>query len=253
MNVDSGSKRLERTFSEVPDSGPPTDGEAHVWTVPVDLQTPPDAVLLDRLHRTERERAARHASPDARARYATVRVALRGILARYVGCAADALELHTAEGGKPVLLNTDEVHFSVSHARDSALIAVCRAPVGVDLEHVRPPHRLERTATRLLHADTVAMLARLPAPRRLFTFFEAWTQREAHVKAVGGGLFRTPDTLPFRSGLDPDTPCTVHDRDSAEEWTVARLSCAPDMRAALVTRSALRRIINLHWKEDLDE
>lgn len=234
-------------------SGPPNDGEAHVWTVPVDLRTPPDAVLLDRLHPMERERAARHASPAARARYATVRAALRTILARYVGCTTDALELHTAEGGKPVLLNTDTLHFSLSHARDSALIAVSPEHVGVDLEHVRTPHRLERTAARLLHADTVAVLDSLPAQRRLFTFFEAWTQREAHVKAIGGGLFRTPDTLPFRTGLEPDTPCAVHDRESAEEWSVARLSCASDMRAALVTRGTLLRIINLHWKEDLDE
>lgn len=234
-------------------SGPPTVGEAHVWNVPIDLQTPPDALLLDRLQPAERDRAARHAAPDALARYATVRVALRAILARYLGCAADTIELHTQDSGKPVLLDNDALHFSLSHARDSALIAVSPVPVGVDVEHVRPPQRLERTAARVLHPETVAMLGRMPAPRRLFTFFEAWTQREAHVKAVGGGLFRTPDTLPFSSGLEADVPRAVHDRESGEEWTVARISCAPDMRAALVARGTLRRIVNLHWERDLDE
>lgn len=234
----------------MPRSGLPEPHEAHVWHVRVDLQKHVDATLLDRLHPDEQERAGRHRPGGPRERYATARAALRGILGRYADCPPDAVVLRTEASGKPTLLNTDDIHFSVSHARDGALVAVCRIPVGVDVEHVREPHRLERTAARVLHEDTVALLARLPAGRRVLTFFDAWTQREAHVKAMGGGLFRTPDTLPFQPDLEPAAIRTVTDRADGAAWSIARLVCAPDMRAALAARGRIERIINLQWDGD---
>lgn len=224
----------------------PRSGEAHVWHVRIDLSRPVAAAVLERLHPTEAERAHRHRSDEARARYATVRAALRRILARHAGCAEDEIVLRTSEHGKPSLHDRHGIHFSVSHARDAALVAISDVPIGVDMEYVRPL-RLERTASRVLHADTLAVLRALPEARRLIAFFDAWTQREAHVKAVGGGLFRTPDTLPFVPDIDADTVRAVTDRVTAETWSVARISAGAGMRASLVAHGALDRIINLEW------
>ena len=59
----------------------------------------------------------------------------------------------TAElpGGKPYFPACPQVHFSVSHTRTAVLVAVSAAPVGADVEQVRPLHpamarRLRRPA-----------------------------------------------------------------------------------------------------------
>ena len=48
----------------------------------------------------------------------------------------------TAElpGGKPYFPACPQLHFSVSHTRTAALVAVSAAPVGADVEQVRPLH-----------------------------------------------------------------------------------------------------------------
>ena len=43
-------------------------------------------------------------------------------------------------GGKPYFPACPQVHFSVSHTRTAALVAVSAAPVGADVEQVRPLH-----------------------------------------------------------------------------------------------------------------
>ena len=65
----------------------------------------------------------------------------------------------TAElpGGKPYFPACPQLHFSVSHTRTAALVAVSAAPVGADVEQVRPLHpgmarRLAPAAVRALDA-----------------------------------------------------------------------------------------------------
>ena len=59
----------------------------------------------------------------------------------------------TAElpGGKPYFPACPQLHFSVSHTRTAALVAVSAAPVGADVEQVRPLH--PAMARRLAQAE----------------------------------------------------------------------------------------------------
>lgn len=188
--------------------------------------------------------------PEARARFATVRAALRSILGDYTGRDPRDIVLRTAASGKPELVDTDGLHFSISHAADCALIGVGLTPVGVDMERVRQPYRMERTVARIFHGETVSLLRALPPDQRLDAFFAAWTQREAHVKAVGGGLFRTPDTLPFSADLEPGAVHTVVERGTTDVWSVGRLESGPGMLATIVGHGRIERIINLELDDD---
>ena len=90
----------------------------------------------------------------------------------------------TAElpGGKPYFPACPQLHFSVSHTRTAALVAVSAAPVGADVEQVRPLH--PAMARRLAQADCGDLQP-----------FELWTLRESWFKLTGTGDLRT---IPFR-------------------------------------------------------
>lgn len=87
-------------------------------------------------------------------------------------------------GGKPYFPGCPQVHFNCSHSGDLALCALSDAPVGVDLELVRPrrpglprfclaPEELEWYEAR---------------GSRWEDFYILWTRREAWCKYTGKGL-----------------------------------------------------------------
>lgn len=222
--------------SAVPRTAVPVDA----WIIDTDAVADRAEALARCLAEDERERCARLADPVLRRRWLTARATLRHVLARRTGGQAGSLVLHRTGLGKPFLGDASGVEFSLSHSRQLAIIAVAATAIGVDVEHDRTLHRLHRTARRFLHADTVDHLLRLPPHRRPDAFLRAWTLREAHIKAVGGGLFHTPDSLPF----DPDcpvdgTPVPVLERDTGVAWSLARLHPAPGASVAIVARGTI--------------
>lgn len=228
------------------------EGEAHVWRIALSDAVAADVHVLACLSAAERERLERHSSARAGQRFALTRLALRHILAHYTGDAPATVALVVDARGKPDLAGDDRIHFSLSHAEQLALVAVARSEVGIDVERVRQPRRLLRMAHRVLHAETVATLKRLPGEMRRLAFLDAWTQRESHVKAVGGGIFATPDALPFHLGQPADgMPYPYHDRRGAEEWSVARFHPAPDARASLVARGRIMELRFFDWSIDV--
>jgi 4'-phosphopantetheinyl transferase len=226
---------------------------AHVWAVRCDAASTGVGAASDALRgclsEAELLRAERLHSTRARDRFTLTRGALRNILSRYADEPAARLEIETSERGKPLLAGAPQLHFSVSHSMDVALVAVAQRPVGVDIEHYRRPRDLERVARRLFHERTVAALLATPEEARLMAFLDAWTQREAHVKALGGGLFHTPDTLPFQAGQPRDGSVrVVADEEHHGEWSVAHFVPGTGYCAALVARGRIERLQFLDWK-----
>jgi 4'-phosphopantetheinyl transferase len=201
----------------------------------------------------EQLRAEQLGAPPERRRYILSRIVLRHVLAGYQGIAAVQVPLAREPGGRPFLQGAGQLFFSLSHSGDTAVIAVADVNVGVDVERVRPVPRAAGIARRILHPDTVAALEALPERRYEAAFLDAWTQREAHVKAVGGGLFRTTDALPF----DPLQPAdaTVHSvlsRDGVD-WSVARFLPYHATRASVAAPGALRAVRIMDWLDGMPE
>lgn len=97
------------------------------------------------------------------------------------------------EHGKPFVDGVGDVSFSMSYSAPLALVAVARGiEVGADIEVVRPRRYLDRLARRLLAPDDHAQWEALPDGRRLEAFLQAWTAKEAYLKAIGRGI-----TVPF--------------------------------------------------------
>jgi 4'-phosphopantetheinyl transferase len=214
--------------------------EVHIWNVPLDAPDTLTAALSKCLSRRETERLQACRSEVAARRFALGRGALRHILSRYAGDAPAALTFLQGELGKPTLAGDDGLHFSMTHSLDTALIAIAGSEVGIDMEHARQPSRSARIARRLFHEETVALLGSLHGPERLAAFLDAWTLREAHVKAVGGGLFRTDDVIPFDPAHPADgVPRRVDERNGDGAWYVARFVPGEGLRATLVTRGPI--------------
>ena len=89
--------------------------------------------------------------------------------------------------GKPYLPEHPNLHFSLSHSGEFAVCALDDAPIGVDVERIRPVD-----ADRFVGRCYGVQAGMLPK-----TFFEAWTRQESYVKAVGiglAGLRREPES-----------------------------------------------------------
>jgi 4'-phosphopantetheinyl transferase len=215
--------------------------EVHAWVLHFDRVATAIHPLVESLSPAERSRAGGILNDEGRTAFILVRAVLRTILSACTGVPAPDLRLHTTPAGKPVLVGS-AVEFSVSHTRGSGLIALGRTSTGADVERLGRPHDPLRIARRLMHPQTIGLLERLAPAERAHVFVDAWAQREAHVKAVGGGMFRTADTLPFITARADGTFNQVTDRADGTPWSVARFAPSPSTRAAIVVRGAASRL-----------
>jgi phosphopantetheinyl transferase len=121
----------------------------------------------ERLPGPERERFEGFLRELPARRWVASRWALRRVLENYLDQPAAAIELETAELGKPHLRDGGELEFNLSHSAGLALVAVTHGrPVGVDVELIEE--------------------------RRPLSFYEDWVRREARLKCLGVGLGAPP-------------------------------------------------------------
>ncbi|HEX7140823.1 MAG TPA: 4'-phosphopantetheinyl transferase superfamily protein [Vicinamibacterales bacterium] len=143
----------------------------------------PDYVTT--LAQDERDAAARFHFESDRRRYVAAHLALRNVLAELTGRPPSSLRFGRTEHGKPFLLESD-LHFSLSHSHDFIAIAVAHAPVGIDVERIRPEVETSEIASRYFRPDEVQWIAN--QRQRDLAFFQLWTLKEAIIKADGRGL-----------------------------------------------------------------
>ena len=87
-------------------------------------------------------------------------------------------------GGKPVFAAFPDCHFSLSHSGALALCALSDAPVGADIERIRPrrPGLPAYALSGAEHERYLALGGDWPA------FYTLWTEKESIVKYTGEGL-----------------------------------------------------------------
>ncbi len=97
--------------------------------------------------------------------------------------------------GKPYFKDIPDVHFSISHSGDMALVAVSDKEVGADIQEWR--ELKADIAGRFFHPDEKAHLEKLPASESEKAFFELWCLKESYIKFTGKGLTQALDELNF--------------------------------------------------------
>src|SRR5262249_6099605 len=152
----------------------------------------PQAGTLARLYETlsadERQRAAGFRFERHRSRFIASRGFLRLILGAYLGMLPEAVKFTYGLNGEPGM-DGDRVQFNASHSEDRALYAIALdAPIGVDLEWMRPSLDFDQIARSFFSPVEWAEYRVIPPDRQTEAFFRCWTRKEAFIKATGLGL-----------------------------------------------------------------
>ena len=110
--------------------------------------------------------------------------------------------------------------FSVSHSEDIAVVALGYSPLGIDIERIHEIPEMLAIAKRYFLDSECDQLFRLPRARRVRTFFDTWTAKEACLKATGEGLAGLP-----KSGTAvADSSDTVLTEKKESGWKIYRLA-----------------------------
>lgn len=109
------------------------------------------------------------------------------------GYPPETLRFRSGPDGKPRLAH-GSLHFNLAHSDSLALLAVRQdAPVGVDVEPVRPLPEAMLIACRWFSAPEIRWIA--ASDDRDRAFLRCWVCREAFLKATGEGLGRPLDSF----------------------------------------------------------
>ncbi len=139
----------------------------------------------------ERDRAERIQMPVARRRFVVGRGLLRRWLGAYLGQDPADISLVYGSYGKPDLVPVmaAPVVFNLAHSGSVLVMAFGLGdPIGVDVEQVRPHPQMERVIQRRFSPHEQYHCQQAPSSKKLRTFLEIWTAKEACLKAQGLGI-----------------------------------------------------------------
>ncbi|MFF7261188.1 4'-phosphopantetheinyl transferase family protein [Streptomyces sp. NPDC008159] len=208
------------------------------------LLTPPErsSLPLDELDESERRRAKTFRRPADRALYIAAHIALRRLLGAYLRLPAADVRFRRADcprcggpHGRPVLSDAGPgaPHFSLSHSRGAVLVGVARTPVGVDIEGLPRPERVE-VCRSALHPQERRELDDVPASDRPACFARLWARKEAYLKGTGVGVGGWTSEV-YLGDEGPDAP------PRPPGWSVLDVRCGPDHAAAAAIRGPAPR------------
>ncbi len=177
----------------------------------------------------ETARARRFRFPRDRRRYVARRALLRCLLGEKVRAAPGALVFGWGPRGKPYLVEPHRARrlgFNDSHSSGLALFALAWDRVlGVDIERLRPVPEADDIVRRTFAPEEAAEYEMLPLSERLLGFFNAWTRKEAVLKATGEGFSREPAEVCVT--LVPGVPARLRyvagDPEAAKHWALHTL------------------------------
>ncbi|MEE1738085.1 4'-phosphopantetheinyl transferase superfamily protein [Streptomyces sp. BE147] len=215
----------EREYRALWDSG-----GTHVWqgTTP---GAPPAADL--RLLSAAERAVMRRRPPAEGLRYAGAHIAVRRVLARYLGVPPAGIRFGTKpcpwcadpDHGRPVVIGPPTaLDFNLSHAGPHWALAVTTSgQVGVDVEDGRSGSPAG-AASLVMSPSELAHLDSLPDDgARQAAFLRCWTRKEAVVKAIGTGI--TADLKALEVRPEHPGPLVVHGGESSggDDWLVQDL------------------------------
>ncbi len=218
-------------------------GEVHIWQNHFSAHHADD--LLPQLSEDENHRATRLIDPKRRAQFIIARRWLRGILGgHYLDQSPGEIVFSYGERGKPFIANSD-LHFNLSHSHDVMVLACTHiAPIGVDVEHVRPMTEMITVARDNFSKAEFARWQSLPPNVRQRAFYAIWTRKEAYIKATGDG-FRLP-LASFDVTHDDLAQILRITEDDPAQWALRALTFDDDYIGAICVRG---RIMNVTFQE----
>ena len=219
-----------------------------VRVVRLSLDGPPEPDDLEMLSASERKRAARFVFEAHRRRFVAARVSLRRVLGMCLDRDPARLLFDYTDRGRPSLrlASHPDFDFNLAHSGDLALLALSVRTVGVDVERLREVPNALAIARRLFSPQEVSALTRLGPDARNHGFFNAWTRKEALIKAVGAGLAALEET---EVTLAPEEiPAALRAPGGAEAWQLFHLEPSPGFVGAVAVHAAPAPVRVTRWR-----
>ena len=117
-------------------------------------------------------------------------------LREYGLCEKD-MQYSTNDYGKPYFINAKELHFSISHSGDYAMVVMSDKEIGCDIQQIKDINM--GIADRFFTADERECV------KSTEDFFRIWALKESFIKAVGKGLAIPLNSFTIK-GLKTDKP-----------------------------------------------
>ena len=95
------------------------------------------------------------------------------------------------EHGKPFLEGLPDIHFNISHCRETVVCAIARRPVGIDVESIHSFR--ESLVAYTMNEKEVEQIKQAERPD--VEFIRLWTMKEAVLKLTGEGISRDLKTV----------------------------------------------------------
>jgi 4'-phosphopantetheinyl transferase len=159
---------------------------------PLDLPAAQRESLASVLSATEAARASRFLAAEHGEQFTVAHGRLRLILAAVLQVRPSALRFAAGAHGKPELSGAEAasgLRFNLSHSGAWGFVGwAFERDIGVDIECWRSMRDMAALVRRYFSPAEIAAWEALPPERRSSGFFNAWTRKEAYVKAIGRGL-----------------------------------------------------------------
>lgn len=163
--------------------------QIHIWRGRYPYDVVDAEILLSLLSKEEKSRAQKFARTDDRNNYIFAHSMLRQILACYSGIPPQKLTFTFNAYGKPFLLKTPNLSFSLTHSKDVVLVALGHAvSLGVDVELVRFIDDIDGIMKGNFTNKERAYIQTFASEQIQHAFFTHWTLKEAYIKGIGMGL-----------------------------------------------------------------
>ncbi len=214
--------------------------EIHLWQICLNNFSAKQ--LFSWLDPSEQTRAERFKTDILSHRYIVAHAAMRDILAKYLGGSAASLDLVQALHQKPLIrpkANQPELHFSLSHSHEVAMLAVSQTwVVGVDIEHIRPIADVTQLAKRFFATSEYELLQQSSKAQQLALFFKIWTAKEAFLKANGLGISNYLKQFSITLNHEQEPIGIEQAKISTEAWTLHRLVTILGYESTLAVKSS---------------
>ena len=175
----------------------PAADSIDLWWLPYAASGEANPLHLNALSPAELARAARYKVEQVQRAFIYFRWAMRACLASYAGISPQEVPLGVGEFGKPFwvhAVNGVRLEFNLSHNSTCGLLAVSNAgEVGVDIECIEPHVNYALLTREVLSSAEYNEFDTLPPSLQPEFLLQAWTCKEAFLKAQAIGL-----ALPLR-------------------------------------------------------
>ncbi len=165
---------------EVGDLAIPARG-VHFW------QIRPSDVFVRYLNPAELLRYERIVNEEAKCSYGSAQSGLRKIVASYMGCLPEEVDMRRERRGKPYVPGAPE--FNLSHTAGWMFAAFSSKPVGLDVESASRTVRADALARKFFSVEETDRLNMCGGPIKALTFLRYWVCKEAIVKLSGDGVY----------------------------------------------------------------